>query len=78
MQTAENTEALKINIILTALEVDKSQIAEEINVDRTVVSKVLSGERKTKKVRSQIAEVVCAKVRELINPEDVKSEANPA
>jgi len=70
METTSNTDALKVNMILTALETDKAELADEIGEDRTAVSRVLSGQRRTKRTQKKIVRAICNRIEKLIIPED--------
>lgn len=66
MQEAENsTLSLRVNLILTALDLDKQKLADQIGLDRTTVVKVLNGERKTKRVQQKIVVAICQRVENL-------------
>lgn len=66
MQQAENsTKSLRVNIILTVLDIDKQKLADQIGCDRSVVARVLSGERKTKRVQQKIVGALCQQIENL-------------
>jgi DNA-binding Xre family transcriptional regulator len=66
METTNSGVAWKVNIILTALDIDKTELAEEIGVDRTNLSRVLSGERRTKRIQKKVVEAICKRIDLLI------------
>lgn len=73
--TDKKTEALQVNVILTALGTDKQELAAEIGEDRANLSNVLSGRRPGKRTRKKLARAICARVERLIIGEDsVKGE----
>ena len=63
-----------LDIILVALDTDKQQLADEIGEDRTIVSRVLSGQRKALPTRRKLAKALCSKVEALILPQDLTPE----
>lgn len=63
-----------LDIILVALDTDKQQLADEIGEDRTIVSRVLSGQRKAPATRRKLAKALCSKVEALILPPDLTPE----
>ncbi len=63
-----------LDIILVALDTDKQQLADEIGVERTIVSKTLNGNRKNPAVRKKLAKALCSKVEALIIPAELKTE----
>ncbi len=70
----ESKDKLKLNVILATLEVDRQELADEIGEDRTVVSKVLSGNRKGVSTRKKLAKVLCSKIEALILPPELPAE----
>lgn len=67
--------AKKLNIILAVLDTDKQKLADEIGEDRTVVSKVLSGNRKGMTTRRKLAKNLCGKIESLIIPAEPVEQA---
>lgn len=59
-------EQLQIANVLTNLELDRDKIARRIKVDRTTVSRTLSGERAAESTLNSIAEVVADSFKELV------------
>jgi len=57
---------LQIANVLTNLELDRDKIARRLNVDRTTVSRTLSGERAAEGTLNSIAEVVADSFKELV------------
>lgn len=51
-------EQLQTDVVLTALELDKQQIAKRCKLDRSTVSRTLSGERTSEQTLDKIADVV--------------------
>lgn len=70
----EDRNSKDLDIILTVLETDKQKLADEIGVERTIVSKTLSGVRKNPAVRKKLATALCRKVEALIIPAEIKAE----
>jgi transcriptional regulator with XRE-family HTH domain len=75
MEDRNDRKSKDLNIILAALDTDKQQLADEIGEDRTVVSKVLSGKRKSPSTRKKLARALCAKVEDLIIPSELTEQA---
>ena len=75
METTNNTEALRVNIILTALDTNKQELADEIGVNRAIVSKVLSGQQRGKRTRKKLAHAICNRIETLIVGEEVEEGA---
>lgn len=59
-------QTLKINVILAALEIDKSALAAELDIERTAVSKVLNLTRSNRPTREKIAVALADKLKALI------------
>lgn len=59
-------QTLKINVILAALEIDKSTLATELDIERTAVSKVLNLTRSNRPAREKIADALASKLKALI------------
>lgn len=76
MEENQDKKALKVNVILTALETDKQELAAEIGADRSSVSKVLGGKRVGAKIRGQVAEAICARIKNLILPPSEEKDAD--
>ncbi|HEX9005425.1 MAG TPA: hypothetical protein VGB07_36295 [Blastocatellia bacterium] len=74
----EAKDKLKLSVILTALETDKQQLADEIGEDRAVVSKVLSGNRKATGTRRKLAKAICTRIEALIIPAEPPTEQTAA
>lgn len=66
--STQDKKALQVNMVLTALETNKQELATEINTDRSSISKVLSGKRVGAKIRGQLVEAICARIKQLILP----------
>ncbi len=62
----EEKKALQIDVILTALEIDKQYLATEIGEDRSNLTKIIAGKRKGLRIRRKLAQVICHKVEALI------------
>ena len=60
-----NSAELRLNVILEALSVDKSRMAEELSIDRSLLVKVINGSRKNPQIRAQIADYIAMKVKGL-------------
>lgn len=54
---------LATGVILTALGTDIQTLANRVNEDRSLVSRILSGERQAKRVREKVADELAHQVR---------------
>jgi len=57
---------LATGVILTALGTDIQTLANQVNEDRSLVSRILSGERQAKRVREKVADELANQVRSFI------------
>lgn len=53
---------LKINVLLTALDVSHNEIAETVGVSRQMVSATIKGDRKSRKTQARIVEYLRARI----------------
>jgi len=70
MPNIDNASALKLRIILAALETDTQELADALGEQRPVLSGIISGQRKAKRARRKLAEAVNQKINDLILTED--------
>lgn len=61
-----NQNSQKIELLLLALDTDRQKLADELQVDRTTVSKTLSGTRTAMATKQAIAEALAARARALV------------
>lgn len=59
---------LRLKMILTSLDTSVQELADEIGANRTVVSRVLAGQRAGKRLRSRLAEAIHRRIDDLLPP----------
>lgn len=65
--TKPSTETIfQIDMLLSALKLDRQKLADELQIDRTTVSRVLSGSRNNKATREKIADAITQHARKLV------------
>lgn len=67
MAGTENSK-LKLKVILTALEVDTQELADQIGEQRPVISGIISGTRIATKARRKMAAALSQRMSDLILP----------
>ena len=61
-----NQNLQKIELLLLALDTDRQKLADELQLDRTTVSKTLSGTRTARVTREAIADAIATRARALV------------
>lgn len=57
---------LQLNMVFTGLGLDQNTLAERTNIDRTAISRALSGRRKSPKVVEKITAVIAEEFQALV------------
>lgn len=65
VDSAQKLKVLKMDMVLTAVDLNKAELAELLETDRPSVSKALTQAAKYKRLQMRIAEAVSARVRVL-------------
>lgn len=64
--SAQKLRILKMELVLFALDLDKTTLAQVLEADRPSVSKALGQGTKYKRLQSRIADELCVRVKSLI------------
>lgn len=59
---------LRLKIILAALDMSVQDLADDIGAERSLVSRVLTGQRTGRKVRQQLAAAIQERIDQLLPP----------
>lgn len=62
--TTQNS--VQIEMLLGVLGLDRQALADELQLDRTTVSRALSGSRNNKATKEKIADAICRHTRKLV------------
>lgn len=62
----QSNNAVQIDMLLGVLGLDRQKLADELKLDRTTVSRALSGSRNNKATKEKIADAICQHTRKLV------------
>lgn len=71
----EAQERKDLEIILTVLDANHQTLADEIGVDRSLVTRTLNGARRSPAVRKKLSKAICTRIERLIGSSPEKSDA---
>lgn len=66
---------LRLKMILTALDTSVQDLANDIGAERSIVSRVLTGQRVGKKMRNQLSAAIQERIEQLLPPATVPKAA---
>ncbi len=63
--------ALRAKMLMTVLDVDVQELADEIGADRSNLTKIIAGERKGLRLRPKLVKALCGRIEQFIlDPEE--------
>lgn len=66
MTKTQNPTTFQIDLLLSVLGLDRQQLADELQLDRSTVSKSLSGSRANDVTKKKIADAIAGHTRKLV------------